>query len=97
MSSDIQHARRLPHVKRNFLLLRSRRLFLFLKLPGSVKYKIFAFINFETRFFHQMTVCGIFYPFFSRSFNFVSLNWKNIPFKKTYRDISKSFPREKLY
>lgn len=55
MSSDIQHARRLPHVKRNFLLLRSRRLFLFLKLPESVKYKIFAFINFETRFFHQMT------------------------------------------
>ena len=55
MSSDIQHARHLPRVKRNFLLLLSGRLFLFLKLSGSVKYKIFAFINFGTCFFHQMT------------------------------------------
>ena len=59
MSSDIQHACHLPHEKRNFLLLRSRRLFLFLRLPESVKYKIFAFINFGTRFFHQSDIFNI--------------------------------------
>lgn len=51
MSSDIQHAR--EHFRDgNLLLLRSRRLFLVLRLSGSlINYIVFAFITFWTRFF----------------------------------------------
>lgn len=75
MSSDIQNAREHFRVKGNLLLLRSRRLFLVLRLSGSLNYIVFALITFWTRFLHQMTfliknqniilkinagVCGIF-------------------------------------